>query len=100
MDVLRVRLAAKRKLKSRSDILGLVKNANFKKSKSNKKQPTFPQYGIFSNAISFKINSKRNIIDSVRKSNVWTVSKSTTIDASNAEHIEHEQSKIDLDAFG
>lgn len=74
MDLLRIRAATKKKLKSRADILGLVQKANFK-TKIRKQQPKLrSRFGIFTNAISFKVvpKNRKNPIDQSR--GVWTVS--------------------------
>lgn len=56
MNKLRAQTAAKRRIKARNDILGLLKNAHSRCSKA-KEKPMFTkkQYGIFSKALTFKV---------------------------------------------
>lgn len=89
MDALRIRAAAKKRLKSRADILGLVRNGNIKRTIIRKKQPKIkPRYGIFRNAISFKVTPRNRKSLNERTKNVWTVSNNNKVTPKIADQIE------------
>lgn len=72
MDALRIRTAKKKRLQSRADIFGLLKNSN--RTRIVKKQPKLlNRSGIFNSTISFKAKPKNRSRTNSGTRSVWTV---------------------------
>lgn len=76
MDALRIRTAAKKRLQSRADIFGLLKNS--KRTRIVKKQPKFlNRSGIFNSTFSFKVKPKNQSQTNSATRNLWTVTNNS-----------------------
>lgn len=76
MDALRIRTAAKKRLQTRSDIFGLLKNS--KRTRIVNKQPKLlNRSGIFNSTISFKAKRKNQSRKNSAALSVWTVTNNS-----------------------
>lgn len=76
MDALRTRAAAKKRLQTRADIFGLLKNS--KRTRVVKKQPkSLNRSGIFNSTFSFKVKRKNPSRTNSATRSIWTVTNNS-----------------------